>query len=191
MLFMKSQSPVNIPLFFDGKMNVNLVNKAIFQNYSKYNKLLQWAVLKTVTNNRRLICECSTFVNVTSKQWFQGDTRRSNYNFIQKQWYSEDISGPPSNKLPPLMPDFPKIVWPSLLKSIRNFILATFIIKPYFDKEFNLPDFVAGSKKAVEVGIILSLETSATFYIQFKVIFLQNEKLNILLLCTQINNPII
>ncbi|KAJ8958648.1 hypothetical protein NQ318_016373 [Aromia moschata] len=58
---------------------------------------------------------------------------------------------PPANKLPQLMPNLPKIVWPSLIKSIRNFILATFIIKPYLDREFNLPDFVAGSKKAVEV----------------------------------------
>ncbi|KAJ8935399.1 hypothetical protein NQ314_012817 [Rhamnusium bicolor] len=49
------------------------------------------------------------------------------------------------------MPNFPKVVWPSLIKSFRNFILATFVIKPYFDREFNLPDFIAGSKKAVEV----------------------------------------
>lgn len=59
-------------------------------------------------------------------------------------------SGPPSNKLPPLM-HFPQIIWPSIIKSIRNFILTTFIIKPYMDREFSLPDFVTGSKKAVEV----------------------------------------
>lgn len=47
--------------------------------------------------------------------------------------------------------NFPQIIWPSLIKSIRNFILTTFIIKPYMDREFNLPDFVLGSKKAVEV----------------------------------------
>lgn len=59
-------------------------------------------------------------------------------------------SGPPSNKLPPLM-SFPQIIWPSIVKSVRNFILTTFIIKPYMDREFNIPDFVVGSKKAVEV----------------------------------------
>ncbi|KAJ3646438.1 hypothetical protein Zmor_024026 [Zophobas morio] len=64
--------------------------------------------------------------------------------------YKSSESGPPSSKLPPLM-DFPKITWPSLVKSVKNFILATFIIRPYFDREFNLPDFVIGSKKAVEV----------------------------------------
>lgn len=60
-------------------------------------------------------------------------------------------SGPPSNKLPPLM-EFPQVVWPSIIKSIRNVILTTFIIKPYLDREFNVPDFVKGSKKAVEVS---------------------------------------
>lgn len=59
-------------------------------------------------------------------------------------------SGPPAKKLPTLM-TYPEIVWPSIIKSLRNFILTTFIIKPYFDRDFNLPDFVAGSKKAVEV----------------------------------------
>lgn len=56
----------------------------------------------------------------------------------------------PTKKLPPLM-NFPEIVWPSLIKSFRNFILSTFIIKPYMDREFNIPEFVKGSKKAVEV----------------------------------------
>ena len=63
--------------------------------------------------------------------------------------YSDD--SPANNKLPPLM-NFPEIVWPSLIKSIRNFVLATFIIKPYFDRDFNLSDFVAGAKQALEVS---------------------------------------
>uniref|UniRef100_A0A1Y1K2U6 Uncharacterized protein n=1 Tax=Photinus pyralis TaxID=7054 RepID=A0A1Y1K2U6_PHOPY len=56
----------------------------------------------------------------------------------------------PRRKLPQLM-NFPEIVWPSLLKSMRNFILSTFIIKPYMDGDFSIPQFVKGSKKAVEV----------------------------------------
>lgn len=63
------------------------------------------------------------------------------------------------------MPDFPKIVWPSFIKSIRNFILATFIIKPYLDKEFTLLDFVKGSKKAVEVSLSYQMSDTITFYI--------------------------
>ncbi|KAG5875072.1 hypothetical protein JTB14_018024 [Gonioctena quinquepunctata] len=70
---------------------------------------------------------------------------------VQRRLFSDKNSNPPSNKLPSLMPDAPVVVWPSLFKSIRNFILATFIIKPYLDKEFNLPDFISASKKAVEV----------------------------------------
>ncbi|RZF44172.1 hypothetical protein LSTR_LSTR003812 [Laodelphax striatellus] len=52
--------------------------------------------------------------------------------------------------LPKLM-DFPEIVWPSLIKTVRNFFLANFIIRRYFDSDFNLPDFVTGSKQALIV----------------------------------------
>ncbi|KAG8232772.1 hypothetical protein J437_LFUL012912 [Ladona fulva] len=58
--------------------------------------------------------------------------------------------GPRPKGLPPLM-NFPQIIWPSIFKSIRNWILCNTIITPYFDREFNLPDFIAGSKQAVEV----------------------------------------
>ncbi|ENN71524.1 hypothetical protein D910_07281 [Dendroctonus ponderosae] len=67
------------------------------------------------------------------------------------RFYCQD-SGPPapSCKLPPLM-DFPNIAWPSVFKSLKNLIFTTLIIKPYMDAEFSLPEFVQGSKKAVEV----------------------------------------
>uniref|UniRef100_A0A1B6HW95 Uncharacterized protein n=1 Tax=Homalodisca liturata TaxID=320908 RepID=A0A1B6HW95_9HEMI len=57
-----------------------------------------------------------------------------------------------SNKeqdLPKIM-NLPQVVWPSVFKTVRNWILSNFIIMRYFDHEFNLPDFVAGSKQAVE-----------------------------------------
>ncbi|KAJ8980188.1 hypothetical protein NQ317_015065, partial [Molorchus minor] len=76
--------------------------------------------------------------------------KNENYVSLQSRCFSEEKSDPPSNKLPELIPDFAKIVWPSLFKSIRNFLLMTFIIKPYLDREFRLQDFVSGSKKAVE-----------------------------------------
>ncbi|GBP41350.1 m-AAA protease-interacting protein 1, mitochondrial [Eumeta japonica] len=47
--------------------------------------------------------------------------------------------------------NFPPIVWPSFIKFIRNWMFATFIIKPYFDNEFSLPDFIEASKQAVQV----------------------------------------
>ncbi|XP_071439535.1 m-AAA protease-interacting protein 1, mitochondrial isoform X1 [Hetaerina americana] len=58
--------------------------------------------------------------------------------------------GPKPKGLPPLM-NFPQIIWPSFFKSLKNWILCTTIITPYFDREFNLPDFISGSKQAVEV----------------------------------------
>lgn len=62
--------------------------------------------------------------------------------------YCTDSSGKPP--LPKLM-DFPEVAWPSFFKTFRNWILSHFIIMRYFDNEFNLQDFVLGSKKAVEV----------------------------------------
>jgi hypothetical protein len=71
-------------------------------------------------------------------------TRNSNITGISR-WYSDD-RGPSREKLPSLM-DFPEIVWPSIINSLRNWILANLIIRPYFDQEFGLPDFVLGSKQ--------------------------------------------
>lgn len=51
----------------------------------------------------------------------------------------------------PTVMDFQTIVWPSVFKSVRNWIMVNFIIRPYFDQDFNLPDFVAGTKQAVEL----------------------------------------
>lgn len=68
-----------------------------------------------------------------------------------------DPVGPPKRSLPPLM-DFPELVWPSVFKSVRNWILSTLIIAPYFDREFSLYDFVVGSKRAVEVIITNSFK---------------------------------
>lgn len=66
-------------------------------------------------------------------------------NAGMSRWYSDD-RGPPREKLPSLM-DFPEIVWPSIIKAFRNWILTNILIKPYFDNDFGLPDFVLGSKQ--------------------------------------------
>lgn len=93
--------------------------------------------------------------NLTSNDRYKNDKNtlfknKITVNNISKRGYC-NTEGPPVRRLPPLM-KFPEIVWPSLFKSLRNFILTHFIIKPYFDREFNLPDFVSGTKKAVEVS---------------------------------------
>ncbi|CAG4965940.1 unnamed protein product [Colias eurytheme] len=55
-----------------------------------------------------------------------------------------------TRRLPQLM-EFPPIVWPSFIKFIKNWMFATFIIRPYFDQEFNLSEFIEASKHAVQV----------------------------------------
>lgn len=69
-----------------------------------------------------------------------------------KRLFSSGSDDNTPSQIPPLM-NFPMIVWPSVFKSIRNFILTTFIIRPYLDVEFDIGDFIKGSKRAVEVPI--------------------------------------
>lgn len=49
---------------------------------------------------------------------------------------------------PDLM-DFPWIIWPSLFNTMKNWIFANLIIRPYFDGEFSLKSFKEGSKQAL------------------------------------------
>lgn len=109
---------------------------------------------------------------VTPKRPYVNKTKAStgsplftNVGHLHNMWlscshpYCTDRAGKPP--LPKLM-DFPEVTWPSFFKSIRNWILSQFIIMRYFDNEFSLPDFVIGSKKAVEVvsGLISRGEIS-------------------------------
>lgn len=55
-----------------------------------------------------------------------------------------------TKKLPQLM-EFPPIMWPSFMNFIKNWMFANFIIRPYFDQEFTLNDFIEASKHAVQV----------------------------------------
>lgn len=55
-----------------------------------------------------------------------------------------------TKKLPQLM-EFPPIMWPSFLNFIKNWMFANFIIRPYFDQEFSLNEFIEASKHAVQV----------------------------------------
>lgn len=56
-----------------------------------------------------------------------------------------------SNRSLPTVMQFPNIIWPSVLKTIKNWVMINFIIRPYFDKEFDMSDFVGGTKHALEV----------------------------------------
>lgn len=58
---------------------------------------------------------------------------------------------PVSKRTMPRLMNFPEIMWPSFFNSIRNWILVQFVIRPHFDRDFYLNDFVAGAKKAIQV----------------------------------------
>ncbi|XP_061396826.1 m-AAA protease-interacting protein 1, mitochondrial [Musca vetustissima] len=55
------------------------------------------------------------------------------------------------NRTLPRLMNFPEIMWPSLLNSIKNWVMVHFIIRPYMDREFNIRDFAYGAKKAMQV----------------------------------------
>lgn len=57
-----------------------------------------------------------------------------------------------SNRSLPTVMQFPNIIWPSVIKTIKNWIMVNFIIKPYFDQEFEMSDFVGATKHALEVN---------------------------------------
>lgn len=84
--------------------------------------------------------------NLTSKHPLL--RQQNNGAALRLRAYSSSDETPRS--LPTVM-DFPNIVWPSVFKTIKNWIMINFIIRPYFDQEFSMPDFVSGSKQAVEV----------------------------------------
>lgn len=67
---------------------------------------------------------------------------------VQVRNYSD--SKPDARTLPQLM-DFPLIVWPSFIKFIKNWMFANLIIRPYFENDFNLNEFIQASKQAVQI----------------------------------------
>lgn len=75
---------------------------------------------------------------------------RSFASLPQEQDKKEQNARESLNRLPRLM-DFPEIVWPSALNSLKNWITIQFIIRPYFDSEFQLKDFIYGAKQALQV----------------------------------------
>lgn len=67
--------------------------------------------------------------------------------------------------------EFPPIVWPSFIKFIKNWMFANFIIRPYFDHEFSLQEFIEASKHAVEVCSIFYIPGNKfTLFLDFNYI---------------------
>ena len=47
----------------------------------------------------------------------------------------------------PALSSEPPVMWPSFFKTLNNFIQCNFVIRPLLDKEFNMPEFLEGSKQ--------------------------------------------
>jgi len=47
--------------------------------------------------------------------------------------------------------DFSLLVWPNVIKFMKNWFLSGLIVRPYFDPDFSLYQFVEGSQQAAEV----------------------------------------
>ncbi|XP_046649053.1 m-AAA protease-interacting protein 1, mitochondrial-like [Daphnia pulicaria] len=54
-----------------------------------------------------------------------------------------------ATQLPCLMNNAPHIVWPSIFKGISGMLQIGWIVKPYFDNEFTVDDFLRGAKQAI------------------------------------------
>lgn len=52
-------------------------------------------------------------------------------------------------KMPQLMDSGAPVIWPSVFQTLKSMFISTIIIKPYFDPEFTIKDFVEGAKQAI------------------------------------------
>lgn len=102
------------------------------------------AVRQVLTRQTFRLCNRFPLKNLTNEL-----PLTSSCSVIQFRKYCDNRSVE-TRKLPPLM-EFPPVVWPSFLKFVKNWMFANFIIRPYFDREFNLHEFIEASKHAVEV----------------------------------------
>ncbi|XP_035905132.1 m-AAA protease-interacting protein 1, mitochondrial [Anopheles stephensi] len=104
---------------------------------------------------------CGKYIQSTTAAWTPASSHvlpgsslvnNNNHNIVQTRWNSTDEQSSRQRVRKRLMlMDFPQLVWPSVIKTIRNWIMVHFIIRPYFDREFVLADFVQGAKQALQV----------------------------------------
>ncbi|GBM86962.1 m-AAA protease-interacting protein 1, mitochondrial [Araneus ventricosus] len=64
---------------------------------------------------------------------------------------SSNDDGNKEKSKPPVLMNFVPVMRPEILLSLRNWILAKFIIQPYLDKDFSLKEFTEGSKQALVI----------------------------------------
>lgn len=141
--FIKHSRVLNLRIFStiiqenNGHSLVNVINKGINQRSLDISSKCARHTLVGVKS-----FECSNLLYTQCQPILQQNrnyrTQRSRGN---RNASSDDTS-------PDLM-DFPWIIWPSLFNTIKNWIFANLIIRPYFDGEFSLKSFKEGSKQAL------------------------------------------
>ena len=89
--------------------------------------------------------------------------------FVQSRTFCDDRKPAKPVSMPRLMDFHEQVAWPNIFKAIRNWILANFIITPYFDREFNVQDFIEGSKQVMcniqtNPHTLITLKIHSKFY---------------------------
>lgn len=51
--------------------------------------------------------------------------------------------------------DFPRIVWPSVINTCKNWIMANVVIRQHFDQDFKLDEFTRGAKMVNSINFTL------------------------------------
>lgn len=104
-------------------MRLNFTGKYKWADVCRYGIYLRTFLSKN-NNTKWEKYKCSKSVpdNITSKKHFLPQPQKNNLLGLTIRYYSstENDDKSPSNKLPELM-NFPKIVWPSMFKSIKSF----------------------------------------------------------------------
>ena len=143
-VFLRNNCTVKLKNFHYCSQIVGLHNYV----FKKNNGIPNLMKYKKITLERPNVYKTKMLSGISA---FNGNSSLQNLQLSCSHHYCTDSSG--KRPLPKLM-EFPEVTWPSFFKSIRNWILSQFIIMRYFDNEFNLPDFVVGSKK-VRYGLFI------------------------------------
>lgn len=113
----------------------------------------QWDVT-SIRNISNTTVMCQSHVKISTSLFSNSKIGLSDGASLNRRNYSTSEPEPeiPHKRSLPQLMSFPEIIWPSVLKSIKNWILIHFIIRPYLDNEFSIADFVAGTKHAMQVS---------------------------------------
>lgn len=145
---------INLPLNPSFKCNNN---RRQYCHHNHINQQLHWTIKKslingaTITSSSRLLQKHLNITQYECKNYYGSSA-------------NNDSESKKLKRLPELM-EFPKIVWPSIIKSVKNWILVNLIIRPYFDKEFDISDFSSGTRHALQVLLLLLLLNYVYFFV--------------------------